>query len=234
MLENYLEDYYKGKINGREISKELGISYYKFEKTLKEKGLKSYVMHFEEMNTGDEELDRLMRKKYSSIVDRCNGGHTDKYGKYNGMDYLNVIEYVEFCNDNKKELLDLWNIYLENDRELKYAISVDRINDDKGYTVDNIEFVTHGFNAWKRSIDRPIKAKRVNENEWKYFMSCAEGSVSYGLRHQVFGEILRKVKYHRKDFDVIETTVEEVLKNNGVRSVQEYYDKFILQRGDKR
>lgn len=231
MLENYLDDYYKGKINGRQISKELGISYYKFEKSLKEKGLKTYVMHFEEMNTGDDELDKLMRKKYSGIVNRCNGGHTDKYGNYEGLDYLSIIEYVNLCNDRSQDLLELWNVYLDNDTELRYAVSVDRINDNKGYTADNIEFVPYGFNAWKRSIDRPIKAKRVTENSWEYFMTCAEGSEHYGLRHQVFGEILGKSKYHRKDFEVVKTTVEEVLKSRNVKSTKDYYDKFILRKG---
>ncbi len=227
MINKYYEDYYRGRIQGKAICKKEGISYYQLEKILKKYNLKTYVSTFNDINTGIKELDRVLKKKYSSVVNRCNGGSSDHYDKYKDMEYLTIMEWVKFCNDSKELLTDMWKEYLQSNKDNKYNISVDRIDNKKGYTVDNIEFVTHGFNSWKRNLKRPIKVKLISGNKWKYFMTCEEGSKYYGLRPQTLGEILRNVKYHNKDYEVIETTIDEVLRNTKTSSIMEYYERFI-------
>ena len=227
MIYGYYEDYYKGKVQGKDICKRENITYYQLEKMLKKNNLKTYVATFRDINTGVKELDKILKKKYSSIVNRCNGGTTDHYNRYKGVEYLTIIEWVEFCNSNKVKLVQMWNEYIENNRDNKYTISIDRVNNNKGYMSNNIEFVTHGFNSWKRSLKRPIKAKSINENGWKYFMTCEEGGKRFGLRPQTLGEILRKVKYHNKDYEVKEITIDEVLRNTETSSITEYYERFI-------
>lgn len=228
MIEKYLEDYYKGKINKDELSRELGLSSYKMDSLLKSKGLLTFNKHLDKLNFKNEQLKKILVGKYQGIRARCSGKQMNRYQHvYNGLEYLNVIDWVAFCNDNSRMLNSMWEEYVSENKNIKYAISIDRVNNDEGYLVNNMQFITHGCNSWKRSIDRPIRAKLVGCKEWKYFMSCAEGCRFYNLRDKDFGEILNNNMYHNNYYSVQHSTIEDVLRENKCKTIEEYYNKFI-------
>ena len=227
MIDIYYEEYFRNKINFKKIKEIEKISYKKFMQNLKDNKLKSFRVYYLDIDTGIDELNDILKRKYKSIADRCRGMSGDKYGHYKGMYYPTIMEWVEFCNKNKDELIVLWNNYLVNNRELKYCISIDRINDNKGYELNNIEFVSHGFNSWKRSIDRPIKAKMSHEKDWRYFFTCEEADRYFNIRERSTSEVLRKTKYHIKGYDIELSTQKDVLSNNKISTLKEYYEEFI-------
>jgi hypothetical protein len=185
MFKQYLDDYYKSKINVKEICKLTDSSPTSFRRYLKKNGLVPRQEYLKRIDTGIDKLNQTLRDRYSSIVNRCNGKTTDHYGHYKGKPYMPVYEWVEFCNQNKELLVAMWSVYEINNRSSKYAVSVDRHNNNSGYTKDNIQFVTHGFNSWKRILN-PVKV--CYQEETNYFMSCEEASQHYGLRRQTIGE----------------------------------------------
>lgn len=228
MFEKYAQDYYKGRIKQSEICKIENLYSHKLYKIMNQEGYKPYTKIFDEINTGIEELNQLLRIKYKNMVGRCNGNFGDKYGHYKGFDYITNIEWVKFCNTNKGKLIDMWNRYLQNNKDLKYAISIDRVENDKGYIVDNLDFVTHGFNSWKRILERPIKVINILNSTEHYFMSCMEGDRYFGIREKTLGEILNNSKYHNKDYMVEVVAIDEILKQVNCKDIKEYYKRFIL------
>ena len=224
MIEKYYNDYFKGKITARNICELESISNSVFIRRLKKVGLKPYKSYYKDIKIGDDDLNKMLRNKYSSIASRCSGNSTDKYGHYNGLDYMTIQEYVLLCNENKELLNYMWNEYIDSGKDRKHTISVDRINNNKGYVVGNLQFILNGFNSWKRGIT-PVRV--THKGETKYFMSSEEASRSYGLRKQTINECLRKTPYHLKGYDTELSSVEEVLNFVGVKSIEEYYGKYI-------
>lgn len=226
-LDKYLDDLYHLKTNFEKITKQENISRSKVDNDFKQKGLITPRAYYGAIDTGIEELDFTLKQKYNSMVTRCNGNNNNKYHEiYNGMKYIPIYEWVEFCNSQKDLLIDMWDDYTLHNKELKYAISIDRIDNNKGYEKDNLQFVTHGYNSWKRNI-RPISVK--HNEKTNYFMSCEEGSEHYGIRRQTIGDLLRGVK--RKvsdDYEVKNSTIEDVLRENNISKPIEYYNKHTI------
>lgn len=225
MFKKYLEDYYKLKISLKEICEKENVVQSTFYRYLKDNGLLSRRKYYGKINTGIKALDENLKGKYASIVKRCNGRPSYEYKKnYEGKDYMFIYEYVKFCNSQKELLKDMWKVYMNSGKEPRKAISVDRLDNNVGYLKENIEFVTHGFNSWKRNI-RPIKV--THENKSRYFLSCEEGSLYYNIRRQSIGDILRGRELYNNSYTVENSTIEEVLKNSNVSNIQDYYNKVF-------
>ena len=228
MIGNYLDDYYRSKIGTTEIEREMGISSNVFYRLLKERGLKPRGRYFKEIDTGTPELDKTLRIKYNDIVQRSRGrkGHTYK-NNAKSDDYITVIEWVEIINENKEQLLQMWREYIESGKSLKEAISIDRIDTEKPYFKENIAFEKTAFNAWKRNV-RPLKVTVGDETN--YFLSAEEASRFYGIRRQSIGDILRGVNLYSGKYEVVETTIKEVLANNKVNNLHDYYYTMFNKR----
>lgn len=222
MFDKCLDDYYKNK-SVKEICLKLGISQTTFNRKLREQNIPNRRSFLRLIDTGNADLNQTLKTKYMSIVNRCNGKSTDKYGHYNGMDYVKVYEWVEFCNDNKALLLNMWKIY-KSSGKLKNAISVDRIDDSEGYLIGNMQFVFHGFNSWKRSVN-PISV--LHDGKTDYFMGFEEASRHYGLRSQSIGEAYAKTKYRLRGYDVKKIELQTVLNHRGASALKDYYEKYI-------
>lgn len=224
MYGKYLSDYYKSKIGVAEICKSVGVTTTTFNRWLKRNGMLNRTQWYAQINTGIKELDAVLRIRYSSMFNRCKGKTTDHYGHYAGKEYPHIYEWVEFCNNHKEELLNMWNEFVANNKSMKYSISVDRINDEGGYTLDNIQFTTHGFNSWKRNL-YPVKV--IFDNTERFFMSCEEASRFYGIRTRSINECLNHKPHCRKEYTATSSTVNEVLNYSHTKNIAEYYEKFI-------
>lgn len=231
MIKDYLDDYYRLKISLDEICKKEGIVQSTFYRYLERNELLSRRKYYSLIDTGIEELNEKLKIKYSDIVKRCTGKPSYENKCYDGKHYMPIYEWVEFCNSNKGILLKLWDNYIKHNKSLKYSISIDRIDNDKGYTTDNVEFVPYSYNAWKRNV-RPIKVTNNNKN--RFFMSCEEGSKFYNLGRQTFGKILNNAKYHNRDFGVEHATIEEVLRNNNISDLKQYHERVIEDARNER
>lgn len=225
-LHKYIDDLYHLKISQKDIIEYEKVNRNELRKDLKTAGFLTPQQWRGKINIGVKEIDTKLSEIYSGIATRCNGNTNDKYKlkTYKGLEYLSIIEWVEFCNNNKDKVLSLWGDYIKNNRETKYVISIDRLDNNKGYTVDNIQFVSFGFNSWKRNIN-PFKVRKEKE-DWKYFMSGEEGSKYYNLRRQSIGDLLRG--QHREIsnmYKVEHSTIEEVLIRNNISTLEDYYMK---------
>ena len=212
MFGKYLDDYYKGKKRVGEICQIVNLHPSTFNRYLKKNGLLTKTQWYARIDTGIKELDKTLKVKYCSIINRCNGKSTDYYGKYKDKEYPTICEWADYCNQNKGLLIEMWNAFIQKGKIKKYAISIDRLDNNLGYVEGNVNFVTHGFNSWKRNLN-PISVKHKDEN--KYFMMCEEASAYYGLRRQTIGECLNKSKYCMKGYYVEYSNIEVVLKTNG-------------------
>ena len=229
-LSDYIKDYYLLKINLKEICEKEGIHQSTFYRYLEDNNLLPRRKYHALINTGDKELNEKLKIDYSSIVKRCNGRSYDNKKYYIDKEYLPIYEWVEFCNKNKDLLLTMWNEFKSKGRDRRYSISIDRIDNNKGYTLDNIQFVTHGFNAWKRN-NTPIAV--TYNGKTNYFMSSEEASNYYGIRRQTIGDILRGQKrLLGKEYFPEHSTADKVLAENGVSSLEEYYE-IVFRRNHR-
>jgi hypothetical protein len=208
-----------------EILDILNISRKKLQNILDSKGLKVKYQLFKELNF-EGSLRNTLIWKYKSFAKRCQGLWLDRnHQNYKGLDYMDLEDWVQFCNDNKQKLEAMWKKYIESGKQLKYAISIDRIDNSKGYVIGNVQFVIHGYNSWKNNV-RPVEI--THKCKTRYFMSCEEASKHYGLNKRTMGNILRQDKYCPKNYIVKLSTKEKVLQSNDVNSMFEYYKTKIM------
>ena len=60
-------------------------------------------------------------------------------------------EFMSFMEKNIDQYSKLYNNWKDNEYKKKYAPSIDRINNDGNYTLDNMQVITHGENSKKGS-----------------------------------------------------------------------------------
>ena len=90
----------------------------------------------------------FLRMKYTEITQRCTNLSHDKTGRYQGKQFCTREEFLEkFINDST--FLSLFENWKLNNYEYKLNPSIDRIDTSGGYTLDNIQFLTHEQNCRK-------------------------------------------------------------------------------------
>lgn len=121
---------------------------------------------------------------------------------YFGMEYCGKEIFIETFYNNQ-EFLNLWKQWQNKNFEYKYTPSVDRIDNNKGYLIDNIQFKTHSDNAGKDKIKLPIlmfdlKGNFIREFESKWqahqLLKIPNGNickVCYGIRKSAGGYVFK-------------------------------------------
>lgn len=226
MFEKYLDDYYRNQIALTDILERENAYPALFYRFLKDNGLKSREGYLQAIDTGDKTLNYNLRVKYNSLQYRARG--LGKYKNYSGANkpFVSAKEWCEFCNERKPLLLKMWNDFIESGKDNRLVISIDRMDNDKGYTVDNLAFETMGYNSWKRNV-RPLKV--THKGESRYFFSAEEASRAYGLNEKGIGNVMRGHVKYDDAYDVKDSTIEEVLNHHNLSTIQEYYET-ILER----
>lgn len=95
-------------------------------------------------------LKRLKDHKYRGIVGRCNGGHSGRKYKVEGMSYLTREEYDSWWTNNILDFLECFKVWELSGFRNKFAPSIDRIDNSKGYTPENMQWLLLTDNSRKR------------------------------------------------------------------------------------
>lgn len=88
----------------------------------------------------------FLMRTYRNMQSRVTGVQSKKAHLYKGLELLDREDFYNWAIDNKdfRRLYDRWR-NCNYDRKL--TPSINRIDSDKGYVLDNIEWVTHSVNS---------------------------------------------------------------------------------------
>lgn len=91
---------------------------------------------------------RYLDHKYRGIVERCTGKHGHK--SYVGREFPTKEEWDEWVNKTYTIFYKLYRAWQKSGWRRSDAPSVDRIDNEKGYTPDNMQWLTNKVNTLKR------------------------------------------------------------------------------------
>lgn len=137
---------------------------------------------------------------YSEIKRRCNHRHKTRANKYLDMAYPTKEEFVNrFIND--VDFLDQYRLWQESDFSRGSAPSIDRIDNDVGYDIENLRFIDNITNGIKdcctevgRYKEGELIAVYESIQETARQCDCNPGSVHRSITH---GYRVKGYKYRR-------------------------------------
>lgn len=91
--------------------------------------------------------DRYLKHKYYMMKSRCLGktGHHS----YDGRALLTEKEWQNFCLETQEEFMSLFVSWQNSGYQRKFAPSIDRIDNDRGYVLGNIQWLSQSENSAK-------------------------------------------------------------------------------------
>lgn len=95
---------------------------------------------------------KLMRS-YRNMISRVKGIQVLKSHLYAGKAILEKQEFYDFSFADKA-FNDLYDAWVLSNFDRKLAPSIDRIDTSKGYTLENIRWITHSENSKLGAISR--------------------------------------------------------------------------------
>lgn len=101
---------------------------------------REYYREYDKMRQRNS-ITRILQHRYIGIVQRCSGKPIRKY-KVAGSEFLSRQEWDEWCKDNMQEFMRLYNIWKASGFDRRYCPSVDRIDNNKSYTKENLQWLS--------------------------------------------------------------------------------------------
>lgn len=97
---------------------------------------------------------RIWQKRYAHMVARHEGRSTNSSNSQ-GKGICSREDFFEWCKDftNLQEFITLYFDWASEGFPLHLSPSVDRINSDKGYTCDNLQWLSFEENCRKNNIN---------------------------------------------------------------------------------
>lgn len=92
--------------------------------------------------------DRYLKHKYYMMRLRCLG--KTNHHSYDNKEILSFDEWMEWNETVKEKFMELFNNWNKSGWDRNKAPSIDRIDNNKGYTVGNIQWITNRENTLKR------------------------------------------------------------------------------------
>jgi hypothetical protein len=126
----------------------------------REESKKYYYQHIERLRSQDKirqikvrdsrryDIKSMAISLYSSIYARTRG-YAGRNSKYVGLPYPTRKEFIKFA-ENSQQLKDLMIRWQNSLFEPRFAPTVDRIINEKGYALDNIQFLSRSENSIKK------------------------------------------------------------------------------------
>lgn len=93
----------------------------------------------------------FLMRLYRNMKSRISGIQKAKFHLYEGKELLSKEEFYAWAYFDK-QFHKLFEEYEKSGYEQRLAPSVDRINPDIGYTLDNMEFITHSENSRRGAL----------------------------------------------------------------------------------
>ena len=95
----------------------------------------------------------FLMRLYCNMKSRVSGVQKSKWHLYKGKYLLDKNEFYEWA-ENHPKFKSLFKSYKLNNHAIRYAPSVDRINPDLGYYLENMEWVTQSENSRRAVVTR--------------------------------------------------------------------------------
>lgn len=98
-------------------------------------------------------------RKYRNMQSRVNGVQKLKAHLYNNLEILDREDFYRWALSSV-EFHRLFKEYENNDYPMKICPSIDRVDPLKGYTIDNIRWLTHSENSRLTSRNKIIDSTK--------------------------------------------------------------------------
>jgi hypothetical protein len=95
---------------------------------------------------------KLMRM-YRNMLSRIDGVQKKKAHLYAGKQILTRDEFYEWALSSRR-FHELFNAWEKSNYDRRLSPSVDRVNSSLGYTVENMEWVTHSENSRRGALSQ--------------------------------------------------------------------------------
>lgn len=103
----------------------------------------------------EKTLNGFLMRLYRNMYSRVYGIQRQKWHLYKGIDILPKEDFYEWSKKSHalKRLFRAWE---NSSYDRKFTPSVNRINPKRGYTIDNMEWLTHSENSRLTSRNKKI------------------------------------------------------------------------------
>lgn len=111
--------------------------------------------HYREYDMKRNRLDlrRMLLSRYYGIRARSEESYYQSHkNTVTGMPYLSKDEFMKWADGNIDEFMRLYKAWAEAGYPKRLAPSIDRINNNLGYTKNNLQWLTQSENTSKRFI----------------------------------------------------------------------------------
>ena len=102
----------------------------------------------------------FLMRMYRNMKSRVTGVQSKKAHLYLGKELLSKEDFYEWAKHSPMFMV-LFAQYKENGYQMKDAPTVDRKDSSKGYTLDNMEWVTHSVNSQRGAH---AKARQISSH----------------------------------------------------------------------
>lgn len=91
-------------------------------------------------------VKRYLSAKYLMMKSRCNG---NRHSSYSGRELLTKEEWAQWCEQSYPAFISLYENWRASDFQKRLAPSIDRVDNNKGYIVGNLQWLTQSANTSK-------------------------------------------------------------------------------------
>ena len=141
------------------------------------------------------DINFFLRTRYTEIKQRCTNQNNSRADIYYGKKFCTLEEFLEKfkADSNLKILLHQWK---QSDYLPKFAPSIDRIDNDGDYSIDNLQFITHSENCMKDKNYPRIKAWDKSGTYLGEFIGQEEAARQLKLHQANIWKVLNKQRKH--------------------------------------
>lgn len=95
----------------------------------------------------------FLMRLYRNMKSRISGVQKKKHHLYQGKELLDKNTFYGWA-ENNQSFWKLYSKWIMSNYNRKFTPSVDRVNSNKGYSLDNMEWITHSENSRRGSVSR--------------------------------------------------------------------------------